>query len=130
MATWPALTEYVRSHYKVSDEKPRSMKLIFDVGDLRSQVVFLWRMSLLEGEEDWVQIESPFGRLDSINLRAAIDSMGNTVCGGIASLNEFVTVRHSVPLLNLDINEFERPLFLVTGTADRLERQFKGGDEF
>jgi hypothetical protein len=106
------------------------MKLIFDVGDLRSQVVFLWKMSMLDGAEDWVQIESPFGRLDSVNLRAAIDSMGNTVCGGIASLGELVTVRHSVPLLNLDINEFERPLVLVTGTADRLERQLQGGDEF
>jgi hypothetical protein len=130
MATWSVLTEYVRSHYKVSDEKPSSMKLIFDVGDLRSQVVFLWKMSMLDGAEDWVQIESPFGRLDSVNLRAAIDSMGNTVCGGIASLGELVTVRHSVPLLNLDINEFERPLVLVTGTADRLERQLQGGDEF
>jgi hypothetical protein len=130
MTTWSTLTEYVRSHYKVSDEEPSSMKLVFDLGDMRSQVVFLWRMSLLDGEEDWVQIESPFGRLDSINLRAAIDSMGKTVCGGIASWRELVTVRHSMPLLNLDINEFVRPLILVTSTADRLERQFQGGDEF
>jgi hypothetical protein len=130
MVTWSALTEYVRSHYKISDEKPGSLKLVFDVGDLRSQVVFLWRMTLNDGAEDWVQIESPFGRLDSVNLRGAIDSMGQTVCGGIAALGELVTVRHSVPLLNLDINEFERPLALVTGTADRLEQQFQGGDQF
>jgi hypothetical protein len=121
MATWSALTEYVRSHYKISEEKPGSLKLVFDLGNLRSQVVFLWRMTLNDGTEDWVQIESPFGRLDS---------MGETVCGGIAALGEFVTVRHSVPLLNLDINEFERPLVLVTGTADRLEQQFQGGDQF
>jgi hypothetical protein len=130
MATWSALTEYVRSHYKVADEKPESMKLFFDVGDLRSQVVYLWRMRLLNGAEDWIQIESPFGRLASINLRAAVDAMGDTVCGGIATLQEFVTVRHSVPLENLDINEFERPLILVTTTADRLERQLQGADEF
>ena len=53
-----------------------------------------------------------------------------TVCGGIAAMGDLVTVRHSVPLLNLDINEFERPLGLVTGTADRLEQQFQGGDQF
>jgi hypothetical protein len=106
------------------------MRLVFGVGDLRSQIVFLWRMSLLDETEDWVQIESPFGRLDSVDLRGAIDSIGNTVCGGIAAWNEFATIRHSVPLLNLDINEFERPLVLVTTTADRLERQFQGGDEF
>jgi hypothetical protein len=130
MATWSTLKEYVRSHYKISDEQPDSVRLIFDVGDLRSQVVFLWRMSLLDGQEDWVQIESPFGRLESVDLRGAIDSMGKVVCGGIAAMGELVTVRHSVPLLNLDINEFERPLILVTNTADRLERQFQGGDQF
>jgi hypothetical protein len=130
MATWSTLTEYVRSHHQISDEKPGFLKLVFDVGDLRSQVVFLWRMTLNDGAEDWVQIESPFGRLDSVNLRGAIDSMGKTVCGGIAALGELVTVRHSVPLLNLDINEFERPLTLVTGTADRLEQLFQGGDQF
>jgi hypothetical protein len=130
MATWSMLKEYVHSHYKIADEKPDSLKLIFDLGDLRSQVVILWRMSLLDGSEEWVQIESPFGRLDSIDLRGAIDAMGDTVCGGIASFGELATVRHSVPLLNLDINEFERPLILVTGTADRLEQRFQGGDEF
>jgi hypothetical protein len=130
MATWSALTEYVRSHYKISDETPGSLKLIFDVGDLRSQVVFLWRMSLLDGAEDWVQIESPFGRLDSVNLRGAAEAMRENVCGGIGAWGELATVRHAVPLLNLDINELERPLSLVTGTADRLERQFQGGDNF
>ena len=35
------------------------MKLLFDVGNLRSQVVYLWRMNLLDGTEEWMQIESP-----------------------------------------------------------------------
>ena len=130
MATWSAVTDYVRSHYKIADEKPGSMKLIFDVGDLRSQVVFLWRMTLDDGTEEWLQIESPFGKLDSVNLRAAVDAMGKMVCGGIGAWGELVTVRHSVPLLNLDINEFERPLHLVTTTADLLEQQFQGGDQY
>jgi len=41
-----------------------------------------------------------------------------------------VTFRHSVPLLNLNINEFESPLALVTETADLLESTFTGGDRF
>lgn len=130
MANWSSVTEYMRSHYKISDERPDSMKLLFDVGDLRSQMVFLWRMSLLDGTEEWVQIESPFGRLDSVDLRGAIEATRNTVCGGIGAAGELATVRHAIPLLNLDINELERPLLLVTGMADSLERQFQGGDAF
>lgn len=56
--------------------------------------------------------------------------MRETVCGGIGTAGELVTVRHAAPLLNLDINELERPLLLVMTTADRLERQFQGGDTF
>jgi hypothetical protein len=41
-----------------------------------------------------------------------------------------LTIRHAVPLANLNINEFERPLSLVTNTADQLERQLTGADEY
>lgn len=130
MATWSALADYVRANYKISEETPDSLKLIFDVGNLRSQVVFLWRMSLLDGTEEWVQIESPFGRLGSVDIYGAVRAMGETVCGGIGTAGELVTVRHAAPLLNMDINELERPLLLVMTTADRMERQFQGGDTF
>jgi hypothetical protein len=130
LATWSALSDFLRANYKISDETADSFKLIFDVGNLRSQVVFLWRMNLLDGTEEWVQIESPFGRLDSVDLYGAVKDMRDSVCGGIATMGELVTVRHAAPLANMDINELERPLLLVTTTADRLERQFQGGDTF
>jgi len=76
LATWSALTDYVRAIYKISEETPDSLKLIFDVGDLRSQVVVLWRMSLLDGTDEWVQIESPFGRLGSPPRRCWQDCIG------------------------------------------------------
>jgi hypothetical protein len=38
--------------------------------------------------------------------------------------------RHAVPLANLDVNEFERPLELVTLAADRLEHSISGGDVY
>jgi hypothetical protein len=130
LPTWSQLTDYVRTHYKIAEETPDSLKLIFDLGNLRSQTVFLWRMRLLDDTEEWIQIESPFGRLGSVDLYGAIEALRNTVCGGIGAIGELVTVRHAAPLLNLDINELERPLILVTSTADRLERHFQGGDSF
>ena len=52
------------------------------------------------------------------------------VCGGVAVINDVVIFRHSVPLANLDVNEFERPLHLVTMAADYLETQVTGLDQF
>jgi hypothetical protein len=130
MATWSDVVAYVRSNYKIAEEKPNSLKLIFETGNLRSQVVLLWHLTLNDGSEDWVQIESPFGELGSVDLTAAVQMIGNTVCGGMAHVGNLVTFRHSLPLLNLNINELERPLALVTTTADNLERELTGGDKF
>lgn len=131
MATWDALTAYVRSTYKISDEQPGMMKLMFETGNLCSQVVLLWRMTLASGDEEWVQIESPIGEIGALDLVAALQEIRNTVCGGLAMLgSDVVTFRHAVPLLNLNINEFESPLHLVTTTADALERKLVGADKY
>lgn len=130
MASWGALNVYIHSNYKVADENPSLIKLIFEMPNGRSQMVLVGRSTLLDGLEEWAVIESPFGRIDDVDVKAAIREVSDNVCGGIASSGDFVTFRHSVPLANLDPNEFERPLQLVTGTADRLESQFSGGDFF
>jgi hypothetical protein len=131
MASWTDLKAYIHNNYKIADEREDMIKLIFDVGGMRSQVVIVWHVQLSGNGEHWVQIESPFGELGNIDLPAALNAVGNTVCGGMALAGgTLVTFRHSVPLDDLSINEFEAPLALVTGTADRLEQQLTGGDKF
>ena len=131
MASWPDLKAYIHNNYKIADEREDMIKLIFDVGDMRSQVVIVWHVQLSGNGEHWIQIESPFGELGQVDLAAALQAVGNTVCGGMALAGgTLVTFRHSVPLDDLSINEFEAPLALVTGTADRLEQALTGGDKF
>jgi hypothetical protein len=130
MASWTELTDYVRANYKIADEKPNMLKMIFRTDGLRSQVVLLVRDTLMDGVEEWVRIESPFADADKVDLRRALQQVGQTVCGGAGMVGDVVTIRHAVPLVNLDVNEFERPLQLVLTTADRLERELVGGDEF
>jgi hypothetical protein len=130
MAGWNDLAAYVRSHYKIAHEQPDMITLLFEVDDLRSQAVLLWHLTLADGSEEWVQIESAIGELGSFDLSRALREIGQTVCGGLATMGELVTFRHAVPLLNLNINEFERPLALVTTTADHLERTLTGADQY
>lgn len=130
MTTWNSLADYVRSNYQVSDEDPNRIKLVFETGDMRTQLVFLWRQLLMDGTEEWLQIESPVGRVDAMNLRAVLDEVGAMVCGGAAIMDGVLFIRQAMPIANLEINEFERPLRLVTSSSDALERKFVGGDEF
>jgi len=136
MANWRDVIGYLRSSYKIADEirndsgEITALKLIFNTGDGRSQVVLVGRETLNDGQEEWLSIESPFARIDGVDLRAVVKEAGNKVCGGLGVVGDLLTFKHSAPLANLDNNELERPLHLVIGTADRLEHQFAGGDTF
>jgi len=131
MATWSDLKSYIHNNYKIADERDDMVKLIFETEGLRSQVVIIWRLTLAANGSEWIHIESPIGELGQIDLAAALRTVGNTVVGGLATAGDtLVTFRHSVPLSDLSISEFEQPLHLVIGTADRLEQQFTGGDKF
>lgn len=130
MATWNDLCTYVRRNYKIMKEDERSIMMGFAYEDGRSQVVFLWRMTLGDGSEEWVQIESPIGEFTPQNLAAVVKAAEKSVVGGIGCSGDVITYRHAVPLENLDMNEFLRPLRLVTISADQFEKQVFGGDRF
>jgi hypothetical protein len=130
MATWSELKSYVHNTYKVSDEDENMLKLVFELPGLRTQVVLVWHLTLSGSGEEWIQIESPIGEVASVDLGAALDRVGSTVCGGLAKFGTLLTFRHSVPLGDLSIAEFESPLRLVTSTADNLEQALVGGDQY
>jgi drug/metabolite transporter (DMT)-like permease len=80
----------------------------------------------------WFAVSSlvPLGIL-MLHFAEAHDGTTWLILGGLALAGgNIVTFRHSVPLEDLSINEFEAPLALVTGTADRLEQALTGGDKF
>ena len=130
MATWSDVKTFVHDNYKVDDLSDEVMKMVFETGDLRSQLVFLTHYTLQAGAEDWVSVESPFAEIESVDLGKALEEVGNLVCGGLSKVNSMVTLKHSVPLANLNINELQRPLALVVNSADALEKTLVGGDKF
>ena len=104
--------------------------LVFNLDEARWQTVHLWRQALADGAEEWMQIESPIGRIGEGDAVAVLREVGNMVCGGVATLGDLLVLRHSVPLANVDLNGIEHPLRLVVVSADRLERRYTGRDEF
>jgi hypothetical protein len=137
VATWAQLVAFIRDQYEILDDEPDEIRILVryntdddDEDSGRSQMVVVAR-EVLDRREDWVQIASPFARVHDVDLRAVLEEVGNaTVVGGVVLIGEYVVLRHSLPLINLDINEFVDPLVLVTGAAEMLERQFIGRDEF
>ncbi len=130
MATWGDLVAYVRESYDVIRDEPDEIRLRISYEDRRAQVVVIAR-EILDRKEEWVQIATPFARVDQVDLQEVLAEIGDTiVVGGAVLMGDHLVLRHSLPLVNLDINEFVDPLELVTGSAELLEEQFTGRDDY
>lgn len=128
---------FIRHEYEILEDEPDEIRILIrypdddeDEKSGRTQMVLVAR-EVLDQREDWVQIASPFARAHEVDLRAVLEEVGRTtVVGGVAMIGDYVVLRHSLPLINLDINEFVDPLEMVTGAAEMLERQFIGRDKY
>jgi hypothetical protein len=137
VATWAQLVAFIRQEYEILGDEPGEIRILLryhadddDNQPARTQMVVVAR-EILDRREDWVQIASPFARANEVDLRAVLSEVGRTtVVGGVAIVGEYVVLRHSLPLTNLDLNEFVDPLVLVTGAAELLEQKFIGRDAF
>ena len=136
MAVWGDLVSYIRQSYDVIRYEPDEVRIRVsfakDEDDLlaRRQIMVVAH-EILDGREDWVQIATPFARVEQVDLREVLTEVGDTiVVGGVALMGDYVVLRHSLPLVNLDINEFTDPLALVASGAEQLERRFTGRDDY
>jgi sirohydrochlorin ferrochelatase len=135
MATWDDLVEFIRQEYEIVREEPDEIRLSLEFGgdsddEERSQMVVVAR-EVLEGREEWVQIATPFALVSEVDLKAVLEEIASSVfVGGAAIMGDYLVLRHTLPLVNLDINEFVDPLELVTGSAELLEIRFSGRDDF
>ncbi|WP_309116438.1 hypothetical protein [Saccharothrix sp.] len=135
MASWGDLAAYIRDTYDVISEEEDEIRILFnfeqfDEDDERTQVIILVR-EVLDKLHEWVQIASPIGLASEVDLHALLTEVGNSsIACGAAIMGDHVVLRHSLPLVDLDIHEFTDPLTLLAGTADRLEEQFFGGDDY
>jgi hypothetical protein len=130
MATWRDFKAVINEHFKVLDNEERHLSIGFHLDEGRSQVVHMFPGGNAEIGE-WVHIESPVGKLDSIDLRKALELIEGAIIGGLAvAAGDLVTVRHSVALANVDLNEIIIPIKGVCFAADELEQQLTGKDQF
>jgi hypothetical protein len=79
----------------------------------------------------WVEISSPVGWADKIDLRRLLELAGTSIVGGAAVVDGVALLKHTVPLEDLSVQEeFERPLKLVVARADAFERELTQADHF
>lgn len=126
MATWSEVKNYIRSNYIVAAEDSGFMRLQFDTGDARSQVIYV--MGIETGDEmASVRFFSPFAQVDDISPSQLVEVVRGAIFG-VAEIADLYGHVHSSFLADLDASEIHVPMSAVTSEADRTERLLGLGD--
>lgn len=129
MATWREVENYLSSTYKVEKIDSAIIKLIFDLGNGRSQLVFVEGLALDDPEDAIISVFSPFAKVNEISPQQLVNAMSSNSAIGVAIIGDWYTLKNVAPLQNLDANEIEWPLLFVTNFADQLEQSLGLGDD-
>ena len=128
MASWDGLRSYIKSNYVVGMDELDMLGLDFAFADGRSQKVVVSKMML--GGAEWIEIATPVCKESDISLRDALSRSGNMVVGALVLKDDVIYFKHSLPIKDLDIDEFEIPFQLAVGFGDQLEQELVGVDRY
>lgn len=130
MTSWIEVINYVRLRYEVLEETEDWLRFRLGTSGERTQQVSLHHLPDLDGAQ-WVEISSPVGRADEVDLRRLLELAGAPEVGGAAVVDGLALLKHVVPLEDLSVREeFERPLTLLVARADAMEHELTSGDNF
>lgn len=130
MTTWTDVINYVRARYEVLEETDGWMRFRLGTSGDRTQQVVVHHEPDADGS-GWVEISSPVGRADEIDLRRLLELAGTSLVGGAAVVDGVALLKHTAPLEDLGVRaEFERPLTLVVARADAVEHELTRTDQF
>jgi hypothetical protein len=114
MSSWEELRQYIHSNYQVADDAGEVVRLLFDLGNGRSQNL-IW---------------TPVCDESQIPARQAVLRSSMPLLSLSLMEDGTVILSYSALLKDLDVDEFEIPLRFVTQTGDSLEREFAGVDRY
>jgi hypothetical protein len=129
MANWADLRGYIFRTFDVEEDMGDMIRLNFRVNGGRHQYVYV-RFAQNAAGVDWIQIESPVGELQRVNLGVLLSQVEDIVCGALSKVGGMVTLRHAVPMADMSVDEFEAPLRAVCASADALESSVSFQDTY
>lgn len=129
MPTWKEIKDYARSQYKLMEDDERYFSLVFGFKDGRSQKIFVRLFEAFDME--WVEFRSVVCNGDKMPAKVALRKNEDFACGALAldSDGDYVLI-YNAPLPTMDPEEFELPLNVIARTADKLESDYSGDDDF
>lgn len=123
MATKAEVETFLHSKYRIETLDGGMMKLIFDQGDGRSQLVWVWL------SDNVMYVSSPIAQRSEVSADHALEVVSKYSLG-MQVLGDFYVLRHVAYLADLDASEAILAVEITTNLADDVEKELVGGDKY
>jgi len=128
MLTWAEIQEHARKKYKLAEDHEDSFKLVWRYDNERLQQILVNCYAALG--QAWCNFTSPACRRTECSPEVALERSLSFAVGSICLDQDIYVVRYSLPMTALEIDTFDLLLGVIASTADQLEEELSGGDDF
>lgn len=128
MPTWEDVRAYAKSNYTLAEDEGEHFSIVWEYDDERKQAVRVSHFHALD--RDWIDFASAACAKEDLSPEEALKRNFDFALGALCLDGDVYVVRHSAQLETMDLEEFELPLRLVASTADGIEAEVKGKDDF
>jgi hypothetical protein len=128
VAGWSDIQTFMRSTYRLQDDDPDMMSVVWAYDDGRTQRVFVRRYKA--DDRSMVEVKSPFARSGDVSAEVLLRENAQMTLATIAQSGDVYLAIYNVLLDAISVDDFDFVLKRVASTADALEEKYASRDEF
>lgn len=128
MPSWSEVQEHMRQAYRLQDDQPDTISMVWAYDDGRSQKIVVRRYHAFERE--MVEFKSAFAHQEDADPGDMIRKNSELPLATVALLGETYVVVYNCPIENLDLGDLDFYLSRVAAVADTLEEKYGRRDLF
>ena len=126
--TWSAVQAHMRGKYKLQDDTPDMMSMVWVYDDDRSQKIIVRRFR--SADRDLVEFKSAFARRADVEPETLLVENSRLPIATVALSGDVYIAIYNALLDHLHLDDFDFLLSRVAGVADTLEEKFVRRDDF
>jgi len=129
MPSWNEIKDYANSKYTLNKDEDTYFSIVFGYDDDRSQQIMVRNFQV--NDEEWVEYRTFICAEADLNTRVALRKNEELLVGALAlDKDGDYCLLHNARLATLDLEEFEQPLHSLARSADQIEEEHTGKDDY
>jgi len=119
---WDDIRTHMRSRYRLHDDQPDMMSMVWQYDDKRKQRIVVRRFHAADRE--MLEFKSPFARKGQVDPDVLLHHNARLPLSMVAMSGDVYQVIYNVLLENLVLDDFDFLLARVAAVADTLEEKY------